>query len=559
MEGTVSMAKLFVPAAQDEIGRGLDFIEDTLTQYRLNGKEIQEALLLSEESMVRLINNAPAGEELHISVKRHRGLCIIKLSTPGPVLPQESGADLELDLNSRDLGRDGEEIIRSLLLHAYADKIHAIRKGRYNVIEITAGTPERVFAIRTVSALLAALAAGLLLNLLLPDMAKQTLDTYVLVPIENIFVNCLKLITAPMVFFSIISAFSRYASFSDPGRVSLKVLVGYLCTSIIAIIVGLGVFQLLKPGTVGLLTTFASQAVPLPADQQPSFLTTLVGIVPANIIEPFINMNTVQLIFLALLCGVATGRAGGHSAMLRCATDALCTLCSKAAALLVGFIPVATFASTVSMLLNIGGKILLSLAEMVGTVLLGFALMVIVYCLIIVIAGRLNPILLLRKQIPLMKEVFIQGSSTNAMPKTIRFCKNSLGISPRVYSFSIPFGAVANLDGNCIYLTVAGLFLARLCGVELFSKDIIPLVFTIFVLSVGAPITPGSALLCLTVLLSQMGVALPAVSIIFGVNAIMEMLQAVSNTTGDISISLAVAKSENLLDTDIYHNISHHK
>ncbi len=553
------MAKLFVPAALDGIGKGLDFIEDALTQYRVSHKEIQEALLLSEESMVRLIENAPDGEELHISVKRRHGLCVIKLSAPGPELSQEGGAGLDLDLNSNDLGRDGEEIIRTMLLHAYADKIHHVRKGRYNFVEITAGNPERVFAIRAVTALLAALVVGLILNLLLNDSAKQVLDTHVLVPIENIFINCLKLITGPMVFFSIISAFSQYTSFSDPGRVSIKVLIGYLCTSVIAVTVGGGVFHLLKPGTMGQLATFASQAVPLPPDMQPSFLAILIAVVPANIIEPFISMNTVQLIFLALLCGVAMGRAGEHSATLRHATDALCALCSKATALLVGFIPIATFASTVSMLLNIGGKILLSLAEMVGAVLLGLVLMIVIYCIVIGIAGRLNPFPFLCKQMPMMKEIFIQGSSANAMPKTIRFCKNTLGISPRVYSFSIPFGTIANLDGNCVYLTVAGLFLARMCGVELFSREIIPFIFAIFVLSIGAPITPGSALLCLTVLLSQMGVSLPAVSIIFGINAVMEMLQAVSNTTGDIAISLVVAKSEGLLDTETYHNITHHK
>lgn len=553
------MAKLFVPAALDELGRGLDFIEDTLTHYRLSHKEIQEALLLSEESMVRLINNAPDGEELHISVKRRRGLCMIKLSAPGPELSPESSTDTEFDLDSSGLGRDGEEFIRSMLLRAYADKIHHIRKGRYNFVEITAGIPERVFAISTVSALIAALVIGMLLNLFLPEGGKQLLDTYVLLPIENIFINCLKLITGPMVFFSIISAFSQYTSFSDPGRVSLKVLIGYVCTSIIAIVLGWGIFRLVKPGTVGQLAAFASQATALPSAQQPTFLTTLVDIVPPNIIAPFINMNTVQLIFLALLCGVATGRAGEYSAPLRQATNALCTLCNKATSLLVGFIPIATFASTVSMLLNIGGTILLSLLELVGTVLLGFALMAVVYCLIIMIAGRLNPVPLLRKQFPLMKDVFIRGSSANAMPKTIRFCKNALGISSRVYSFSIPFGTLANLDGNCIYLTVAGLFLARLCGVELFSHNIVPLVFSIFILSVGAPIAPGGAILCLTVLLSQMGVALPAISVIFGINAVMEMLQAVSNTAGDIAVSLTVAKSEGLLDTEIYQNFSQGK
>lgn len=552
------MAKKFVPAVLNEISTGLDFIESTLTQYRLNRKEIQEAMLLSEESMVRLINNSPDGEELHISIKRRHGLCKIRLSAPGPELPQESGAALGLDLNSSNLGRGEEDMIRNVLLHAYADKIYHVRKGRYNFIEITAGTPEKVFAIRTFVALLAALAAGLLLNLLLPDNAKQALDTYVLIPVETLFINCLKLITGPMVFFSIISAFSQYTSFSDPGRVSLKVLIGYLCTSVIAIMLGWGVFQLIKPGVSGQLAVFSAQAASAPA-QQPTILTTLVSIVPANIIEPFINMNTMQLIFLALLCGIAMGRAGEYSAALRRATDVLCALCRKATDLLVRLIPIATVASTLSMMLNGGGKVLLSLAEMTGTVLLGYILMVGVYCLIIGTVGRLNPMQFLRKSFPLMKEVFFQGSSANAIPKTIRFCKNMLGISPRVYSFSIPFGAVANLDGNCVYLTIAGLFLARMCGVEMFSNNIVPMIFAIFVLSVGAPISPGSALLCLTVLLSQMGVSLPAVSVILGVNAIMEMLQAVSNTTGDIAISLTVARSEDLLDTEVYRGKPHRK
>lgn len=553
------MAKLFVPAALDGISAGLDYIESSLERFGLNHKEVQEALLLSEESMVRLVNSAPDGEEMHISVKRRRGLCMIKISAPGPELSPESSTGPELDLDSSELGRDGEELIRSMLLRAYADKIHHIRKGRYNFVEITAGIPERVFAIHTVAALIAALVVGILLNLFLPDDGKRILDTYVLLPIENIFINCLKLVTGPMVFFSIISVFSQYTSFSDPGRVSLKVLGGYICTSIIAILVGWSTFRLIQPGTVGQLTAFTSQTAALSADQQPSFLTTLIDIVPSNIIEPFISINTVQLIFLALLCGVAIGRAGEYSYALRRATDALNTLCNKATSLLMGVIPVATFASTVSMLLNVGGKVLLSLAEMVGAVLLGFVLMIVVYCLMIGLLGRLNPILFLRKQASLMKEVFILGSSANAMPKTIRFCKNALGISPRVYSFSIPFGTLANLDGNCIYLTVAGLFLARMCGVELFSNNIVPLIFTILVLSLGAPITPGSAIVCLTVLLSQMGVSLPAVSIIFGVNAVMEMLQAVSNTTGDISVSLTVARSEGLLDTEVYRNISRRK
>lgn len=253
------------------------------------------------------------------------------------------------------------------------------------------------------------------------------------------------------------------------------------------------------------------------------------------------------------------GRAGEHSLKLRKATDALCALCNKATSLLMRCIPVATFASVVSVILNVGGSVLLSLAELIGTVLMGLVTMALIYCLIIGLAGHISPLPFLRKYTPLMKDTLLMGSSANTIPKTIRCCKNILGVSPKVYSFSIPFGAMANMDGNCIYLTIAGLFLARLCGVGLSGNDIIPLLFSIFVLSIGAPIAPGSTILCLTVLLSQMGVPATAVSILFGVNAVIEMLLAVSNTTGDVAITLTVARSENLLDLSAYQDTTNLK
>lgn len=546
------MDTVMLPSTPEGIGKGLDYIECKLEKLRFRRKEIQEAMLLSEESMVRLIGSAPDDEQMHIAILKRNGLATIRISAPGTELTQKVGIPADLDWDGGNIGRSAEDTIRSILLHAYADKIQYIRKGKYNFMEITAGAPERVFAMQTVAALLIALLAGCVLAFLLPDAAKQAVSTYLLDPIETIFINCLKLATAPTVFFSIISAFSQYAAFFDPGRVGIKVLVGYICTSLLAVLTGWGIFSLLQPGTAGWLTFLSAQASAVSVDQQPTVLSTLVDIVPSNILDPFLSMNTVQLIFLALLFGIAMGRTGGHSVGLRRATDALCALCNKATALLMRCIPIVTFASIVSVIFNAGNLVLLSLAELIGVVLIGFAVMVLIYCLIVGLIGHISPLPFIRKYLPRMKEVLMAGSSTNAIPKTIRCCKNVFGVSPKVYSFSIPFGAVANMDGNCIYLTIAGLFLARLCGVELSGSDMTSLIFTIFVLSIGAPIAPGSTLLCLTVLLSLMGVPLAAASILLGVNAVIEMLQTVSNTTGDVAITLVVAKSENLLDLSVF-------
>ena len=164
-------------------------------------------------------------------------------------------------------------------------------------------------------------------------------------------------------------------------------------------------------------------------------------------------------------------------------------------------------------------------------------------------------VIFLKKYYPELKNTFVQGSGLASIPNTIHCCKHRFGISSKIYSFSIPFGATVNLDGNCVYLTIAGLFLARLCGIDLFSANIFSLIFAIIILSVGAPITPGSALLCLFVLLTQMGVSLDITILIMGVNFFIEMLLAMANTMGDVAITLVVAKGENLVDMKKYKKI----
>ena len=548
------MIKTEVPASLAGLSTGLDFIESTLGKYRFKHKAIQEAMLLSEESMVRLIQNSSENMSMQISIHRHHGIATITLSAPGTDI-QSAPADIDINLADSDMGRDSEFAIREILLRAYGDKIKYARKGEYNFIKVTAVLPERAFAGRTLAAFFSALLIGMLLKFLLPDAAENALNTYLLSPIQTIFINTLKLTTAPAIFFSIITSIAQYSSFSDPGRVSIKVFVGYITTSIMAVLVGLGAFRLFLPGTVGTLSVFASQTASSAPVGGETVVNTIVGVVPSNIIDPFLHNNTLQLIFLALICGIALGRIGDYSSSLRGAADALDTLCTKAAEILSGVVPIVTFFSTISLMLNIGFGSLLSLAEMVGVLLIALCIMMLIYFLILVSTG-ISPITFIKKYAPAMWNNFLLGSSIAALPKTLRCCRNSLGISPKVYSFSIPFGAMVNMDGNCIYLTIAGLFLARLFGVELLGSDVLPLIFSVVVLSIGAPLSSGNTLLCLVVLLSQMGVSLTSLSLLFGLNGIIEMLLAASDTAGDVAISLAVAKTEDLLDMDIYTDCS---
>ena len=148
---------------------------------------------------------------------------------------------------------------------------------------------------------------------------------------------------------------------------------------------------------------------------------------------------------------------------------------------------------------------------------------------------------------------FSLASSNASMPFNIDSCRK-LGVPSKICAFSIPLGATVNMDGSCIYMAVAGLFLAKVFGVELDSSSFVSMIFSIIVLSIGAPGIPGSGLICLSVLLVQLGVPAEALSLIMGIDSLMGMFRTAVNSTGDVAVSLIVAKTEKLLDTEQYYS-----
>lgn len=549
------MQKKTVMLDADGIGEALDFISEVLKKSHKSAKTIYEAMLLTEESMVRLMECTEKKERLQISIHKNIGISTIKLTVPGERIAFDGKSSVGSELNTDEMGRDADAAIRNIVLRSYANKIKYKNRNGCNSIKIIVGMVEQQLAAITLLSLLLSIAMGVILGSVLPQQAILALDSYLLVPVEKMFISMLQLVTAPAVFFSIVCCVAQFADFSDPGRVSAKIFISYFLGTVAAVIIGIAGFRILKPGSAGLFEGMVNQAavsgknagvVPV--------LETIVSGVPANIVEPFLTSNALQLVFLALLCGIAVGMVGDYSGAIQKFFETGNVFFSKIISLIMNVVPIAVFCSTISILIHVGAVALWSVVELVGAVLLGFGSMLLLYCVLILVVGRMNPLVFLKKYGPDMKDTFILGSGIAAIPNTIRACKVKLGISPKVYSFSIPFGAIANMDGNCVYLAITGLFLARMCGIELFGSDMISVIFAIVVLSVGAPIAPGSALLCLFVLLTQMGVSLEMTSLIMGVNFFIEMLLGMSNTVGDVAISLVVAKSEKLVDMDVYYD-----
>ncbi len=547
------MPKLFVPTKIEEISDAMQFVSDTLVKYRIRGKEKNRALLLAEETMVKLISNAPEDGEMRISIRRVYNTATITISAKGKSF---DGDDFIAPIAGpdADAGHGSEDAIRSMLLRANAGRISYSHRGEYNFVKIGAGARERLFAIRTFVAFFAAIVVALILSWIISEPTRQRLIDDLLIPIETIFLNSLNLVTAPAVFFSLTTVVARMTSFSDPGRITLKIILGYLATSLISVLIGIVVFKGYD-AFVGLDAVLRDAVSVIPNGvQSRSISETVVTFIPSNIIEPFLNTDSVQLLIIAILAGFALGKAETYSTFLSNLAGALDKFFSSVVEIISGFVPVATFFVTILSLFCFGWGALWAALEVFLMVMGGLLLLIAGLLVYVWLVGRLNPFIFIRKTWKATWSTFLGGSSLGAVPDTTRLCEKQLGVSPKLTAFSIPFGATSNLDGNCIYLTIAGLSLAKLCGVDIFGQGLFTIAFMVLVLSVGSPITPGSAILALTMLMTQMGVSLVVISIMIGLNALIEMLLAAFNTLDDIATTLVVAKQEKLLNKEIYYS-----
>jgi Na+/H+-dicarboxylate symporter len=323
---------------------------------------------------------------------------------------------------------------------------------------------------------------------------------------------------------------------------------------VIAVAVGLGSFYLFKPGKAGIIGQAADASSITSQTMDISILDTIVGIVPDNFIKPFLESNMLQLIFLAVICGIAVGKIGKYSEMLCTLLEACNELFLKVTTMIIRFMPAAVLCSVMSMMLTMGGKTMISVMGMLGTLIFGLICMIVIYCLLILLIGRISPIPFLRKYSATMLQVFSMASSNASIPINMDACEKKLGIAKNIYSLSIPLGATINMDGTCVHLAVFSLALAKIYGVEITGASMISLVLAIVVLSMGAPGIPGSGLICLSVLLTQLGIPVEAIGLVMGIDSLAGMFRTMSNCTGDVAVSVIVARLEKLMDIEIYQN-----
>jgi len=531
------------------LGDVMEFIDSSLTSLGLNKKTIQKAELISEEIIQELAKHAFPGAVLKVQVIKRFGETSVHLSMNGQAFEPYS--------DSESIDEDASvSVIRSVLLRSYGENFKYRNKNNVNLVRIVADQSAQKLNNSALYALALGLIFGLLARNLFPQSVNAALCGYLLDPIKTLFMHAIKIIVAPVVFFSIVSCFSQFGSLSDIGKLGSKVIGMYLLTTVIAVCVGLTVFHVMQPGEFGFALTsgVSSQEVSVNTDVDTSIMSTVLNIVPSNFLSPFLESDTLQLIFLAILCGLAVGTIGQYAAMLKELFDALNSLFLSITTMIAKFIPVAGFVSIAMLIINLSVENLMAILSAAVAHCLAICVMLCVYGLLVLILGRLNPIKFFKNNREGMITSLTLSSSSASVPTNMRVCTDKMGVSPMVANFSIPLGATINMDGVCIYLTVFGLFMAKAYGVPISLPSLISLCFTIVLLSLGAPGVPGCALICLGVVLETLNIPMEALGLIIAVNPILDMFDTMNNTTGDVAAAVIVARSEKMLDVEKYNS-----
>jgi Na+/H+-dicarboxylate symporter len=390
---------------------------------------------------------------------------------------------------------------------------------------------------------------GLILGIIFGVIAKE--KTIYVKPIGDIFIRLIKMVVLPLVFFSLIQGITSMSDPSSIGRIGIKASIAFLTTTAFAILIGLTVALVLKPGE-GVLLHLTSTDPNLLSRQTFDVVKLVTNIVPDNVINAFAQGEMLQIVFFAIFTGITLNKINKEDRRLIDFFHLMSKLVFKMISLIINFSPYGAFALTSWVVGTQGIEVLNSLAKLVFAVIVGMAIQYIVFGLLIWIFARISPFPFYRKSFEYQTLAFSTSSSKATLATTMKICRDKLGISNSSTSFILPLGASINMDGMAIYLGMCAVFFAQATGTTLHTHDYLMIILTSTLGSIGAAGIPGGSMVMLPMILSAVNLPIEGVALIAGIDRILDMLRTTINITGDATITLIVDKTEGSFNEKIY-------
>ncbi|NNC60731.1 MAG: dicarboxylate/amino acid:cation symporter [Eudoraea sp.] len=395
-----------------------------------------------------------------------------------------------------------------------------------------------------------------------PDWGSKIVQDWIN-PFGTIFVKLLKLIAIPLILASLIKGISDLKDISQFKNIGVRTIIIYMCTTVVAITIGLALVNVLQPGdgisddTIAKLTdTYASNTEVTSKIEEATRqkeggpLQFLEDMVPDNAFGALSdNSLMLQVIFFTIFLGICMLLVGEEkSKPLKDFFDTLNEVVLKMVDLIMLTAPVAVFALLANVVVTSGDPdLLLALLKYAGVVVLGLLLMIVFYSLIVSMFTKYNPLTFLSKISPAQLLAFSTSSSAATLPVTMERVEEHIGVNKDISSFVLPVGATINMDGTSLYQGVAAVFISQALGFDLSLTDQLVIVLTALLASIGSAAVPGAGMVMLVIVLEA--IEFPAdklaigLALIFAVDRPLDMLRTVVNVTGDATVSMMVSKS----------------
>ncbi len=359
-------------------------------------------------------------------------------------------------------------------------------------------------------------------------------------PFGTIFLNLVKWVVTPLVFFSIMAGVISMRDVRRVGSVGIKTIVYYLCTTAIAIIIGLAFANIFK----GIFPVLQTSGLEYAAKDPVSFMDTLVGIFPSNFLKPFVDANMLQIIVASLLIGFALLFIGEKKQIEFKLVETLNDLFLKAMEMIIKLSPIGVFCLICPVVAENGPAVLGSLAMVLLVAYAAYIVhMVIVYSAAVKLGAGMGPVKFFKGMVPAMIMAFSSASSVGTLPLNLE-CSEKLGADKDVSSFVLPLGATINMDGTAIYQGVCAIFIASCFGITLTFSQMLTIVLTATLASIGTAGVPGAGMIMLAMVLQSVGLPVEGIALVAGIDRIFDMGRTTVNITGDASCAIIVSELE---------------
>jgi len=396
--------------------------------------------------------------------------------------------------------------------------------------------------------ILIGLVVGILIGLIFGEKAT------VIKPIGTIFIRLITMVVVPLVLVSLMLGTAGLGDIKKLGRIGIKTFIYFMLTTVVAIVIGLFLANLIKPG-IGLNETAraeltknykaSTEAGIQRLKDKPSTLEVLIEIVPANPVKSLAEGNMLQVIFIAVVFGAALTLVKKEKAdpVLRL-LDSLNDVVIQVVHIAMNIAPFGVMALIASVIGQFGASVLMTLLKYTLTVIAGLAIHAfIVNGLAIRFLGRMNPLRFFKATKEAMLIAFSTSSSNATLPVAMENVEQ-IGVKRTFSSFVIPLGATINMDGTALYQGVSAVFIAQIYGIPLTVGDQLTIVLMATLASIGAAGVPGAGIIMLVMVLKQIGIPLEGISLIMGVERILDMCRTTTNMVGNMTSALVIQKSE---------------